>query len=231
VRAGMSRASFAERFAQAHEQTPMEFVQKVRLRIAANLLTTTDLPIKMILNSIGYTSRSSFSRAFRGVYGVYPKVFPADGRRDGTRAPAEGERFRVRRPGRPRRSRLKVFASDILLKREGPARSRALASSVRGTSFGRTYASRSHAAGAPALLRALHLLDDAPLDSSCPGSSRTWWSCWSAAELRPIEPPLVPPPKPAPWPGTWNLDLPARRRRPFGQGPEPRAGQEWRQES
>jgi transcriptional regulator GlxA family with amidase domain len=75
AKAGMSRASFAERFAQVYELTPMEFVQKVRLRIAATLLTTTDLAIKVISNSIGYTSRSSFSRAFRAIYGVDPKTF------------------------------------------------------------------------------------------------------------------------------------------------------------
>ena len=75
VKAGMSRASFADRFAQVYGQTPMEFVQKARLRIAAGLLTTTDLPVKVISNSIGYTSRSSFSRAFRAIYGVDPKTF------------------------------------------------------------------------------------------------------------------------------------------------------------
>ena len=80
--AGMSRASFADRFAQVYEQTPMDFVQKVRLRIAAGLLTTTDVPIKVISNSIGYTSRSSFSRAFRGAYGLDPKTFRQEGGQD-----------------------------------------------------------------------------------------------------------------------------------------------------
>ena len=53
----------------------MDFVQKVRLRVAARLLTTTDLPIKVIANSIGYASRSYFSRAFRAAYGADPKTF------------------------------------------------------------------------------------------------------------------------------------------------------------
>jgi len=75
ARAGMSRALFADRFAQIYGQTPMEFVQKVRLRVAARLLTTTDLPFKVISNSIGYTSRSAFSRAFRAIYGVDPRTF------------------------------------------------------------------------------------------------------------------------------------------------------------
>ena len=73
--AGMSRASFADRFSHVYAQTPMDFVQKVRLRVAARLLTTTDLPIKVIASSIGYTSRSYFSRAFRAAYGADPKTF------------------------------------------------------------------------------------------------------------------------------------------------------------
>lgn len=81
-KAGMSRAALAEHFSQAYAQTPMEFVQKVRLRIAARLLTTTDLPIKVISNSIGYTSRSSFSRAFRAAYDLDPKTFRSGGGRE-----------------------------------------------------------------------------------------------------------------------------------------------------
>jgi AraC-like DNA-binding protein len=73
--AGMSRASFAERFSEVFSQTPMEFVQRVRLRTAAHLLTTTDLPVKVVTTSVGYTSRSSFSRAFRAIYGTDPKTF------------------------------------------------------------------------------------------------------------------------------------------------------------
>ena len=73
--AGMSRASFAERFSETLAQTPIDFVQKVRLRLAAQLLTTTDLPVKVVAASIGYASRSYFSRAFRATYGVDPRLF------------------------------------------------------------------------------------------------------------------------------------------------------------
>lgn len=75
--AGMSRASFSDRFAQVFQQSPMDFVQKVRLRIAARLLTTTDLPVKVVC--IGYSSRSSFTRAFRAAYGVDPTTFRSVG--------------------------------------------------------------------------------------------------------------------------------------------------------
>lgn len=73
--AGMSRAAFAERFARSYERTPLDFVQTVRMRTAAQLLTMTDLPIKTIASSIGYASRSYFSRAFRAYYGLDPRSY------------------------------------------------------------------------------------------------------------------------------------------------------------
>ena len=82
--AGMSRATFSERFSRTYGQGPIDFVRQVRLRIAARLLRTTDMPIKVISQSVGYTSRSYFSRAFREAYGIDPKTFRgADPREDG----------------------------------------------------------------------------------------------------------------------------------------------------
>ena len=77
--AGMSRASFAERFSQVFNQAPMDFVQRVRLRLAARLLSSTDLPVKIIASTIGYASRSSFSRSFEAVYGAAPTDFRSFG--------------------------------------------------------------------------------------------------------------------------------------------------------
>ena len=73
--AGMSRASFAEHFARAFGQAPIDFVQKARLRIAARLLATTDLPVKVIAQSIGYAAPTGFSRAFRATYGADPSTY------------------------------------------------------------------------------------------------------------------------------------------------------------
>ena len=42
--AGMSRSTFADRFAAMFGQTPIDFVQRVRLRLGAHLLGSTDLP-------------------------------------------------------------------------------------------------------------------------------------------------------------------------------------------
>jgi AraC-like DNA-binding protein len=77
--AGMSRSSFAETFSKAFGEGPIEYVQRVRLRLAAHLLGATDLPVKVIASSIGYQSRSYFSRAFRAAYGVDPSTFRATG--------------------------------------------------------------------------------------------------------------------------------------------------------
>ena len=75
--AGMSRSTFAARFTDVFQQTPIEFVQHVRLRLGADLLQTTDLPIKLIAASVGYASRSYFTRAFRAAYATDPKSFRA----------------------------------------------------------------------------------------------------------------------------------------------------------
>ena len=87
VRAGMSRASFADHFSRAFQQGPMDFVQKVRLRVAARLLTTTDLPLKVVAQSVGYAGATPFSRAFRGAYGVDPISY----RNFGDREPTSGQ--------------------------------------------------------------------------------------------------------------------------------------------
>lgn len=82
--AGMSRSTFARRFADAMGTSPMEFVLKAKLRHAASLLTTTAMSVKQIAAVAGFASRSHFSRAFRAEYGIDPRGFRA------TRANDEG---------------------------------------------------------------------------------------------------------------------------------------------
>lgn len=79
--AGMSRSVFAERFARSFGQTPIEFVQRVRLRLGAELLRSTKLPIKLIAASVGYSSRSYFTRAFRNAHSLDPRSFRAQAAR------------------------------------------------------------------------------------------------------------------------------------------------------
>lgn len=71
-RAGMSRSSFAEHFRQTFGRSPMDLVKELRLIRAAQLLATSDTPIKSVAEQIGYESRSYFSRAFRESFGMSP---------------------------------------------------------------------------------------------------------------------------------------------------------------
>ena len=87
--AGMGRTAFAERFSAAFDVGPMQFVQRVRLRVAARLLTGTDIPMKVIAASVGYASRSSFSKVFETEFGLPPSQY----RRVGSQDEAESERI------------------------------------------------------------------------------------------------------------------------------------------
>ena len=73
--AGMSRSNFARRFSEVYERTPGDVVQEVRLRAAARMLGTCELPVKTVAARVGYSSRSHFSRAFKAAYGVDPTAF------------------------------------------------------------------------------------------------------------------------------------------------------------
>lgn len=68
----MSRSAFSIKFTKALGQSPHEFLSNYRLRLAAQLLATTDRPIKSIASQVGFQSRSSFSRAFKSLYKMDP---------------------------------------------------------------------------------------------------------------------------------------------------------------
>lgn len=73
--AGMSRSAFAREFSTHLAMSPMAFVARTRLHHAAELLTATRLPVKVIAASVGFASRSHFSRAFSAAYGADPSGF------------------------------------------------------------------------------------------------------------------------------------------------------------
>jgi AraC-like DNA-binding protein len=73
--AGLGRSTFARLFAEAMGQPPTEFVAKTRLYYAAELLRTGNAPVKAVAMSVGFSSRSHFSRAFREAYGADPTAY------------------------------------------------------------------------------------------------------------------------------------------------------------
>ena len=72
---GMSRSCFAQKFAETAGTSPMRYVQATRLTVASRLLKSSTIPIKSIADSVGYASRSQFSRAFVTMFGVDPTTF------------------------------------------------------------------------------------------------------------------------------------------------------------
>jgi transcriptional regulator GlxA family with amidase domain len=53
----------------------MDFLYDIRMRKAAKLLETTDFPVKKVASSVGFASRSHFSRAFKGFTGADPTAY------------------------------------------------------------------------------------------------------------------------------------------------------------
>ena len=72
---GMSRSAFAEQFSATFGEGPIAYLHRVRLRLAARLLTTSPMPVKVIAASVGYASRSYFSHAFTAAYGTDPSAY------------------------------------------------------------------------------------------------------------------------------------------------------------
>lgn len=72
---GMSRATFAEHFKRTYGRTPMDYLKTLRLRRAAELLSGSDLPIKVVTGRVGFESRSYFTRAFRAFSGLHPTEY------------------------------------------------------------------------------------------------------------------------------------------------------------
>jgi transcriptional regulator GlxA family with amidase domain len=73
--AAMSRSAFAEHFAESFGRSPMSFVNHVRMQRAAQMLAIENMSIDEIARSVGFSSRSHFSRAFKDHLGLPPKTF------------------------------------------------------------------------------------------------------------------------------------------------------------
>ena len=74
-RVGMSRSVFALRFRKIVGATPMEYVTRWRMLLAADRLKNSDDGLSAIARSLGYDSESAFGKAFRRVMGSSPRQY------------------------------------------------------------------------------------------------------------------------------------------------------------
>jgi len=74
-RVGMSRSVFALRFREIVGVTPMEYLTRWRMLLAADRLKSSSDSLAAIANSLGYESESAFGKAFRRVMGCSPRQY------------------------------------------------------------------------------------------------------------------------------------------------------------
>ena len=75
ARVGMSRSVFALRFRETVGATPMEYLTRWRMLLAADRLESSADGLAAIALSLGYLSESAFGKAFRRVMGCSPRQY------------------------------------------------------------------------------------------------------------------------------------------------------------
>jgi AraC-like DNA-binding protein len=78
-RVGMSRSVFALRFREIVDVTPMEYLARWRMLLAADRLKNSADGLATIAKSLGYESESAFGKAFRRVMGCSPRQYTRSG--------------------------------------------------------------------------------------------------------------------------------------------------------
>lgn len=74
-RTGLSRSVFALRFREIVGTTPMEYLTRWRMMLAADRLQSSDEGLAAISQSLGYESESAFGKAFRRIMGCSPRQY------------------------------------------------------------------------------------------------------------------------------------------------------------
>ena len=83
---GVSRSVLAERFRHFLSDTPMGYLTRWRLQLAAQVLTSTSKSVAEVAGHVGYESEPSFNRAFKREFGVPPARFRTQARSSHRRA-------------------------------------------------------------------------------------------------------------------------------------------------
>jgi AraC-like DNA-binding protein len=71
----MSRSKFAAKFKRLVQESPLAYLNRLRLNLAATLLVEGDLTVSEVSHQIGYDSETAFSAAFKRRYGFAPGTY------------------------------------------------------------------------------------------------------------------------------------------------------------
>ena len=74
-RVGMSRSAFALRFRECVGSSPMEYLARWRMLLAADRLKHSSEGLCAIAHALGYESESAFGKAFRRIMGSSPRQY------------------------------------------------------------------------------------------------------------------------------------------------------------
>ena len=74
-KSGLSQAKLQEGFKLLYARTVTEYIRHIRLEAARDYIRTTDMNISQIVYTIGFSSRSYFSKIFKRKYGISPSDF------------------------------------------------------------------------------------------------------------------------------------------------------------
>ena len=73
--AGMSRTSFANRFAERMNMTPLQYITGWRMQIARQILSDTRTPMIDVAEQVGYGSEAAFGRVFKKQFDIAPATY------------------------------------------------------------------------------------------------------------------------------------------------------------
>lgn len=72
---GMSSRTFKRRFKQATGDTPLAYLQSLRVEAAKKILESSRIPIEQITQHVGYEDSSSFMKLFKRKTGISPQSY------------------------------------------------------------------------------------------------------------------------------------------------------------